>query len=111
MNADMLIASFLLCDAIRRGTGISTSAETIVSELLKGDEGPLLEKGNIYKGQKDNGMSFINRTQRQESESDKVKYLIRTKTLFCQYFKKETADNRENTKVDRRKTIVDLCVK
>ena len=46
MNADMLIASFLsLRDAIRRGTGISTSAETIVSELLKGRRGPLLGEG------------------------------------------------------------------
>lgn len=113
MNADMLIASFLsLRDAIRRGTGISTSAETIVSELLKGDEGPLLEKGNIYKGQKDNGNVFYNRTQRQESESDKVKYPNQGQRHFsANISKKETADNRENTKVDRRKTIVDFVRK
>ena len=54
MNADILVAAFnSLREAIGRGIGVPTSAESIVFELLKGEEKSLLEQANTYKGQKD----------------------------------------------------------
>ncbi len=109
MNADILIAGFTsLREAISQGTTIPTSAETIVSELLKGDTRSLLGQPDLYKGQKDSNTVSHGRNINHSASAYK-----RTEDSSRGHFhtQKYPTQSLGKMKAERRKVIVDFIKK
>ena len=109
MNADILIAGFAsLRTAIGQGTTMPTSAETIVSELLKGDEQSLLGQQDVYKGQKEHKNVLYNHAKGHSALANKTERPFQGHSSGNTPFSNRSS---EQTKKDRKKIIVDFVRK
>jgi len=109
MNADVLIAALhSFRETIGRGVGVPTSAESIVAELLKGDERSLLDQPEIFKGQKNNKDIF-----RQQHITGLRGADYKTNDGAKKYTRNDiqSSYSAEKIRAERKKTIVDFIRK